>query len=97
MKNENIIKKIEESNDWYEMKIWEKEEKTRIYVSDGKYKQFGFITSNTDDVSGRNSGIYRGWGYQANRPGPVGDLMKTIDLIIEETEKSDTGDAGLDR
>lgn len=64
-------------------KVWRKGDKERIYVPRNAYEQAGYVTKDIKDVSGRNSGAHKGWGYNANRPGNVGELTRFIDNLVK--------------
>jgi hypothetical protein len=62
----------------HKFSLWEKEGKSRIYVED-----WGYLTLDSKDVRGRNSGELNNYYYQATRPGHVGKMRDVIRLLIE--------------
>jgi hypothetical protein len=71
------IEKIQNSEmNFPKVTLWEKGNKSRIYV-DGA----GYITEDGDDVKGNLSDFYNGFWYQANRPGKVGELRDIIRVL----------------
>jgi len=79
MEHEELKNRAEKIED---AKIWEKSRKKRIYLYNRSFQQAGYITTDADDVRGRNSGTYRGLSFSATRPGNVNILMAAIDELL---------------
>lgn len=84
-----IIKEKIEKMDVENISIWEKYGKFRVYVPRDGREQAGFVTPFPEDRKGYNSGYYNGWGYEATRPGNVGSLMKFLDDLGIDLEKTE--------
>jgi len=74
MMNSDQIEKIQKSEiNFPNANLWEKGNKSRIYVED-----CGYITEDGNDVKGKNNDFYEGFWYQYDRPGKVGNLRDVI-------------------
>jgi len=81
-------KEFSKSSHYQNVKIWENHGKFRVYVPKNAYEQAGYITTDSEDVSGYNSGEFGGLYFKATRPGNVHSLVSFIkDLNLKEVKQ----------
>lgn len=65
----------------YEIKLWQKGSKCRLYVRTAK-EDCGYITENENDVFGHRGGFWKGLCVQYTRPANANRLYEVVESLI---------------